>query len=811
MPRRGPRGGLRFSTTVCYNTLILGFFFPEGEGRVAKKFKKHRGPPPLTTAQLEPRVERALNEGRFQQGLELAKQLSKQEPSPAHQALLGRAYLGRARQLRQQGFVRDAQTVLSHAMQAGGGDPAWLGQLAEELAASGDLKTAFSLLNKVTDESVQARVRAMAADAALQQGEAGRNLLPETLRGDYDRIAQAFAHSEAGRDDQVAETLQGVGLRSPFLEWKLLLRGLTAFYQQDDVRALENWQRLQAGRLPARLAAPLRFLIDPAYRAAQAPEVQTKLQHQNDRLQGSGLVPGLRGIQAALASNHSLAPAFRQAENLLPSLRQQAPQLVPRLASCLYWAVIHPGTPEDVNRYQRVFGPPADDPHFARLRALAYEQAGELEEAHREWKQFEKDVAANPASWPGGQADQVRALVWCHMGRNAASVPDPDQIPDLPPFLRDHPDRPRPLKPSAEECFRHALDLAPGQLEPYEALFEHYQKREQDDKAEEAARRLLDRFPAHVKTLEALGDLCLRRSAPAEALGFFQRALKTNPLERRLRGKVSFAHLVHARSLVEAGRFPEARAEYQAALAYEGQGPSASVLCKMAACEFKAGETARAEELLQQAQAHSAGPLDVAYSMLIEIIRLKLPRPLKVRFDKEFNAGLAEPPTAATAVALATTMSAHAVMDVKYYGQKTHEKKVLAYLDKARRLPYTEQQLEALCRAMLGAKAWKQLRDFAAVGQRRFPENPLFYFLEAESYIAQGPHRCPVGRVHPLLERARQLASRLPPDAEQKQLLEEIQKRQQMIGLFNPFAMNLFSGAFGSMFGEEEDWDDDEF
>jgi hypothetical protein len=354
--------------------------------------------------------------------------------------------------------------------------------------------------------------------------------------------------------------------------------------------------------------------------------------------------------------------------------------------------------------------------------------------------------------------------------------------------------------------------LAPDQLEPYEALFEHYKKRDQDDKAEEVARRLLDRFPDHAKTLEALGDLCLRRNAPDEALGFLQRALKANPLERRLRERVGYAHLVHARSLVEAGRFPEARTEYQAALAYEDQGrPSASVLCKMAACEFKAGETAKAEELLQQAQARGAGSLDVAYSMLIEIIRLKLPRPLKVRFDKEFKAGLAEPPTVATAVALATTMSAHAAMDVKYYGQKTHEKKILAYLDKARQLPYTEQQLEDLCRAMFGAAAWKQLREVAVVGQRRFPENPLFYFLEAEGYIAQGPHRCPLGRVQPLLERARQLASRLPPDAEQKRLLDEIQKRQQLIGLYNPFAMNLFGGAFGSMFGEEEDWDDDEF
>ena len=55
---------------------------------------------------------------------------------------------------------------------------------------------------------------------------------------------QAFAQVQAGQDEAARETLQPIGLRSPFLEWKVLLRGLIAYYQSDDVRALDNWQRL---------------------------------------------------------------------------------------------------------------------------------------------------------------------------------------------------------------------------------------------------------------------------------------------------------------------------------------------------------------------------------------------------------------------------------------------------------------------------------------------------------------------------------------------------------------------------------------
>src|SRR5205807_3740833 len=138
------------------------------------------------------------------------------------------------------------------------------------------------------------------------------------------------------------------------------VRGLQAYFQGDDGRAIENWQRLTSERLPARLAAPLRARIDAAYRLAQPPAAQAGLQQQADRLQGQGLAPQLRAIQTALSGDGKFTQAFRMAENILPALQQQAPDLVARLASCFYWAIITGGAPEDVPRYLRVFGPPPD-------------------------------------------------------------------------------------------------------------------------------------------------------------------------------------------------------------------------------------------------------------------------------------------------------------------------------------------------------------------------------------------------------------------------------------------------------------------
>lgn len=777
---------------------------------MSKRFKPARALP--TPADLEARVRRALGEGRTQHALELARQLVKAQPSPAREALLRQAYLERARQLREQGHTRDAATVLVSAAQLAG-DAAWYEKLAEELAAAGKAAEALRLVeDKLPGSPIRARVLARAADAALAQGPSGRELLPETLRPQFDQVVQAFARAEAGQDDEARAALQEIGLQSPFLEWKLLLRGLLAYYQRDDVRALENWQRLQPERVPARIAAPFRFLIDAAFRTAQPPETQNILQQQVDRLTGSSLVQGLRLIQASLA-HEKLAPAFRQAEQLLPALRAEAPQLVPRLASCFYWAVIRAGEEMDVPRYARLFGAPADDPQFARMSALALEERGQMDGAHRQWQRFEQSVAQNPAAWPAGQADRVRALVWAHMGRNAANVPDVDKLlKQLPPFLRDHPDRPQPLDPSAEKCLRRSIELAPDQLEPYEALVDYYLERDKAGKAEKAARQLLARFPEHAPTLEGLGNLLFERGNYAEALDLFGRALKINPLDRELRARIGTTHLFHARTFAEDGRFAEARGEYQASLD-ASEGPDrANVLCKWAACEFKAGASDRAEELLRQAAEQGGQPLPIAYAMLIEATRLKLARPLKKRFDDGFKAGLAEPPTGASAAELCKIMVAHSLAGVTYYGQKTHEKKILAYVEKAARADLSETQLEAIASGLLKMAVSPQVRKLTQIGQRRFPDNPWFPFLEAETYIAQGPSRCPIWKVAPLLEEARRLASARQHSERERHLLETIQDRQNLVGALNPFAGGLFDpfGGPGFFDDDEPDFYDDE-
>jgi tetratricopeptide (TPR) repeat protein len=377
----------------------------------------------------------------------------------------------------------------------------------------------------------------------------------------------------------------------------------------------------------------------------------------------------------------------------------------------------------------------------------------------------------------------------------------------LPEFLRNHPDRPKPCKPAADKCYLSSINLGPDLLPAHEALVKYHKNRQEYAKAEKAARRLLEQFPEHEQIHEDLADFLMKSGKYAEALESYQRALTHHPLNGNLRKQISTAHLHNARSLAESKRFEGARAAYSAALEFD---PSNEwpILCKWASCEFKAGATARAEELLSQASAKSSR-LGVAYAMLIEAIRLKLARPLKTRFDREFKEALAALPTAADAMEAIVFAASHRAVDVKYTGQKMHEKNVLAYVAKVPRASFTEAQVVKVCESMLMLEAVRPLRSLCKWGARKFRKSAMFPFIEAESYFIHGvPTNTGVYSAKHLFEDAQRLASAMPSGDSRTSMLDQIHSRQKAIEMLGGDPLGFLKNMMDAF--DDLDFDDDE-
>ncbi len=200
--------------------------------------------------------------------------------------------------------------------------------------------------------------------------------------------------------------------------------------------------------------------------------------------------------------------------------------------------------------------------------------------------------------------------------------------------------------------------------------------------------------------------------------------------------------------------------------------------------------------------------MGIAYLLLTEVLRFKLDRALKTRFEQELKDGLAAP-TASGAVFLTRILAELHTGDVKYIGQKGHAQKVLSYIHKARNLDFTEPQLEELCQNLLDLESYPKARRFADLGEERYPDSPFFPYLHALAWIRQEGRRLQPYQVVPLLQRAQRLAQARPSGERRDRLLADIEKhlREQ-----NPFDLDFLGrlfdmGDLGDAFAEaDDDW-----
>jgi len=768
------------------------------DGLMAKK-------PPVMEKPLAERIANARREGRTQQALELARQHYKQNQNEANRDLLRQVTMERGKQVQTQGRLSDAAIIFGNLMTMGG-TPEFLAEAAQHLAACGGGAQALQTVAALPDPQLRLRVLQHAVDSAITLGPKGKASLQAELHASFDLVLQAFADYEAGRDDAARNALQAIGLQSPFLEWKVLLRGLIAYATYDDARAIENWQRLDANRLPHRLSVALRASIDPEFMKAQTPAAQQSLRNQTSQQQGLAVAPILRELRLMLAKDN-LAPAFRKAELAVAALKKDHPAHVRRLADCFAWAIIEHGQPEDLERMARVFGSPPDDPVLDRLAALALETRGMWPEAHKAWADYVAFIAKSPHLWPGETHKAAQAAIWVRMAENAnPAIHRRTKSPN--PFFDAFARQTKPLKPSSEDCFEQAIQLAPDQLKHYLGLFHLHVQEGQTAKAKKIGNELIKRFPDHAETLEVLAELSVESGAFKKAQEYYEKAIQANPLDRALRGKLAQVLQNLGLKYTLDGKPDKARTEFERAIALT-DGSKTSVIALWAAVEMKAKNQGRADELIAQAVAEPNQRLACRYALVGASVRAGLAHKEKKRIADEFKAALKETPTPAEILVLIES-AAHQrdVHERAFHGQKTQEKTILKFLDQIAFDSFDEPQLERLCTGLQSLEARKPLLNCLNYARRRYLSNPFFRLAFVEYYLMDGSHDPKTHLAKEHLDSARRLIEQMPRGEQQQQYLEKIQEYEKLIA---ELAAGRFSmlDALGSMFDQFGGFDDE--
>jgi hypothetical protein len=191
-------------------------------------------------------------------------------------------------------------------------------------------------------------------------------------------VRAALELVEAGKYAEAQERVKSISRGSAYADWRLFIRGLAAFYQQDLAAARQNWQRLDRTRRPARMANVLLLAedTDPLHADMWQPP-QKKTRDAQELLQRPKLLANARRI-ASTRSKHPDETLSPEQFRLLMELREKHRKLDPAFVdyfsqACVRLAAHQPA--EDCFEFvTSVIPGPPDDPNWTWLTCTFYYQ-----------------------------------------------------------------------------------------------------------------------------------------------------------------------------------------------------------------------------------------------------------------------------------------------------------------------------------------------------------------------------------------------------------------------------------------------------
>ncbi len=394
--------------------------------------------------------------------------------------------------------------------------------------------------------------------------------LPEAINGELDRIHAALKSMGQQNNGCALDLIKPIGLRSPFGNWKWLIKGLSAFYAAEDDRALVAFAKIDAGSAAAAFAEPYARLLagdlgndatakDAAFveevccaagfdvlapviaRADYLWRVQRfrdAYDHLHGRVEGfPSIKSGIERTLTELFYNSCLEMPFDQSQKYLRHLSQSA------------------------------FSFSASDPikQLWAQRSLALHTENHSLDDEIILELWEKFLSVHHQFHGDGQ--KIRALVYRRLGDLFAQV-----IPDDSPFaffsIFKRRERATFRNPElAERCYEKSLKADPGAKNTQMALIDFYEKNGQTAKVNKMLDQLIKQFPDEKEVLFKAGNRCLERKALLKGLNYLEQALALDPMDAKVREGFIVACIRAAHAYAQKAEIDKCRALLPRALA----------------------------------------------------------------------------------------------------------------------------------------------------------------------------------------------------------------------------------------------------
>jgi tetratricopeptide (TPR) repeat protein len=736
-------------------------------------------------------VELAIKRNEILTATEFAKTIVTTAPTDENRRLYAQTLATAFESYTAAGKMKAVSETLKIAAEVAIANPTVAEDIAVLHAKAGEFAKALEL-------SSTPRVKAHIADLCVRRGNT--NGATDEFAKDFATIRNAFQAYEAGQDELAREATQTIGLTSPFLQWRVLLRGLISHANGDQPRAIENWSRLNPEMIPAKLSLSVRVGIDAAYRDGLPAGLREELRQRGANLQSTDLTKNLRLIQKYSSQGKSLKEVWKHVLAVVPALKSPFPKLFENLGEILYHAIIRLGEPNDLKEYRKIFGNPSYDPSFAKLEATVFEGVGNFAGSVARWKAYEAWLATKPAGWPQDVLNLARAKILLRIGGLLGSWADEKLAEESHPmgFLQHlfGEKLPKTTEPIEEPLpyLRRSVALAPNWAEGVREFMAFCEKEELFDEAVEVGEKFVQANPGNIQVLRSLAEQYFLKNDMLAHIETVRKAQAVNPLDEDLNQYFACSYCSAIRSFLVDGDFPECErliAEGQSLA--ESRLPTSYASLKAVVCK-KRGKLDEANALESPILApNSISYLEATYCSAIYGIIAKLKPALRKPADERLKAMFAiEVPNPSQLVKLTQVWLDLDEEGIDYRGHATYEKKIIAMIERSIHAnAVDESSYERLTAFLTFREAMKVAKKFSLLLMKRFPKNPAFIVLQIHAIMADRKSSARERDRLSTLVRMAEVAVQDSPDSKHQELLEILASIKAQVG--SPFDLPFFS------------------
>lgn len=660
--------------------------------------------PNKTVAEWENQAQASMRQQAYKEAIAAYKELLKRETRPEWRDGLAEAYLQRALAVAAKGMYPEACVLWeSHAELRA---PRHLEDYAGWLVHTGNHAKLGALCQRhprLLEEGPQGkRLAETVGVLLLDNDKLAQQLPPDSTVLKYAAIVrQALQAYCAKNDEQLEALLQQIPIRSPYRDFRLLLKALLLM-ETDRAAALEG-----LGKIPAQ--SPYRALADVAVHHGR-----TDVQSLDD----------IAALPAALRTFFQRFSGWDKDKTRLELLRDAhklSREENPKLAFDTVFAhrqalgkersrqlcyALLPYYPNGIKLYEKQFGAlsPFDKERLQALRC-ELDRSGryDMYDAEHHWQNC-ISILHDQQKYITDAALQA-ALIF----RRLASKVEGNRGPRAIGYLQN--------------SLALDRDDKPSYLQLLELLRKHKSAKAKQD-YQTWLDRALEQYPKDVDILILVMQAAEKKKAFKKASGIAKDLLKIDAINLQAKRTLLRCHLAHARKLISGGKYE--LAEKELAQSVEAENGLVPILRGLSL--YKQGEKSQAGTLLQKGYELAGASLCARFCLAAEALCLKLP--LTGIMGALPKPGKADLPDKKEIAELPRWFSQYRDDNAKAAADALKAVDKLLR-DGIKQQKYTVEELDDLCERWRQAEQYKLLEYCAKEGIKQHQDAPLFVYYQA--------------------------------------------------------------------------------